>query len=167
MATLFGEILSSLSFAAGKVLRLNAAGNAFETATSDYSMVGFSPALATPTDGQTLYWGLNTNAAASTSADQAAIYIPIAGTIVAAQVTTYSVTAGSNENWSMYLRLNNSTDTLIATVGQSANYRVWLNSSLSIAVSAGHRIEVKEVCPTWGTDPATVRKHLWFLVRPS
>lgn len=167
MATLFGEIISSLSFAAGKVLRLNAAGNAFETATSDYSMVGFAPSQATPTDAQTIYWGLNTNVNVVTTADQAAIYIPIAGTIVAAQVTTYAVTAGSNENWSMYLRLNNSTDTLIATVGQSANYRVWLNTALSIAVSAGHRIEVKEVQPTWATDPATVRRHLWFLVRPS
>lgn len=163
----FGDILSSLAIAAGKIVRGNSAGTGFEAAQADYEMVGFAPSQATVTDAQTLYWGLNTNAAATTSADTSAIYIPIAGTIVAAMVTTYSVTAGSSENWSMYLRLNNSSDTLIATVGAATNYRVFLNVGLSIAVSAGDRIEVKEVQPTWGTDPAVVRRHLWFRVRPT
>jgi hypothetical protein len=62
-------------------------------------------------------------------------------------------TAGSNENISVYIRLNNSSDTLIQTVGVANGHRVFTNVALSIAVAVGDYIEIKMVCPTWGTPP--------------
>jgi hypothetical protein len=51
--------------------------------------------------------------------------------------------------------LNNATDTLIATLSAATNERVFSNSSLAIAVSAGDYFEIKGVQPTWATNPAT------------
>jgi len=58
----------------------------------------------------------------------------------------------------MNIRLNNATDTLIQTLALANSNRVWSNTSLSIAVVAGDYIEIKEVCPTWSTNPATVTR---------
>ena len=72
-----------------------------------------------------------------------------------AQVYCYSGTAGTNESWVMNIRLNNTTDTQIASVSQSTNERIFSNSSLNIAVVAGDYIEIKCVNPTWATNPLT------------
>ena len=85
-------------------------------------------------------------------------YIPIAGTIKSIMIHTYcDTTAGSNENISMYFRLNNTTDTLIQTLGANTAYRSFLNSALSIAVAAGDWFEIKMVAPTWATNPSGMR----------
>jgi len=84
------------------------------------------------------------------------VYIPKSGTITAAYIAWYSVTAGTNENVSVYVRLNNTTDYLVETVGVSNSYRLFDNAALSIAVVAGDYIEIKMVCPTWSTNPSTV-----------
>lgn len=55
----------------------------------------------------------------------------------------------------MYIRKNNTKDTLIQTVSTSASERIFTNSSLSIAVIAGDYIEIKAVNPTWVTNPLT------------
>ncbi len=91
----------------------------------------------------------------ATTADTSKVYIPKAGTITRAEVYCYSGTAGTSENWSLYVRLNNTTDTLIATVGAAASERVFSNNALSIAVVAGDYIEIKMVNPAWVTNPLT------------
>jgi hypothetical protein len=58
----------------------------------------------------------------------------------------------------MYIRVNNTTDNLIQTLAITNNNRVWLNAALNIAVTAGDFIEIKEVQPTWATNPATVTR---------
>lgn len=68
---------------------------------------------------------------------------------------TFSGTAGTSEDWSFYVRLNNTTDYLIATVGQAQSERIFSNAALSISVSAGDYIEIKMVNPTWATNPLT------------
>jgi hypothetical protein len=84
------------------------------------------------------------------------MYIRKAGTIKMANMLCQSGTAGTNEDWSMYIRLNNTTDTLIATIGVSTNERVWSNSALNIAVAVGDYITIKGVQPTWPvTNPLT------------
>lgn len=120
---------------------------------------------ATATDGDTLYWG-SIQAAPSTSAAIARVYIPKAGTIKVVYIFTRAVTTGSGEDWSMYIRLNNSSDTLIETEASSGNVRIFANTSLNIAVAQGEYIEIKEVCPTWATNPANIIRGGYIYIEP-
>lgn len=109
---------------------------------------------SSPADGATVYFGTLPKAPVS-AAGTSKVYIRKAGTIKIAEIYCYSGTAGSNESWSLYIRKNNSADTLIATLSLSASERVFSNAALSIAVAAGDYIEIKGVQPTWGTNPLT------------
>lgn len=109
---------------------------------------------SSPTDAQTIYFG-NLPKAPVTTANISKVYIPKTGTIKRAEIYCYSGTAGTNQAWSGYVRLNNATDTLIATLSVATNERVFSNSSLSIAVVAGDYIEIKFINPTWATNPLT------------
>jgi hypothetical protein len=93
--------------------------------------------------------------APTTTANISKVYIRKAGTIKIAEIYCYSGTAGTAESWSLYIRKNNTTDTLIATLAVATNERVFSNIGLSIAVAAGDYIEIKGVQPTWATNPAT------------
>lgn len=107
-----------------------------------------------PVDAQTTYFG-NVPVAPTTATGVLKVRIPKSGTIKRAYLESYSVTAGSNESWSVYLRLNGSSDTLIATVAAATNARSFTNTSLNIPVVAGDYIEIKSVNPTWATNPVT------------
>lgn len=111
---------------------------------------------STPTNAQTVYFG-NMPKAPVTTAGTSKVYISKAGTIKIAEIYVYSGTAGSNQAWSLYVRKNNTTDTLIATVSASTNERVFSNSALNIPVVVGDYIEIKGVQPTWTflNGPAT------------
>jgi hypothetical protein len=123
-----------------------------------YVLNGGGANQATTTDSQTMYWGSIIALAPTTTAANTRIYIPKAGTIKAAQVFAHAATAGSAEAWVMNIRLNNTTDTQIASLALSAAQRLWANYALSIAVVAGDYIEIKEVQPAWATNPANVRR---------
>lgn len=71
------------------------------------------------------------------------------------EIYCYSGTAGTAESWSLYVRKNNTTDTLIATLTVSASDRVFSNAALNIAVVAGDYVEIKGVRPLWATNPLT------------
>jgi hypothetical protein len=109
---------------------------------------------SSPVDAQTIYFG-NLPKAPVTVAATSKVYIPKAGTIKRAEIYCYSGTAGTNQAWSGYIRLNNTTDTLIATLSVATSERVFSNSSLSIAVVAGDYFEIKFINPTWATNPLT------------
>lgn len=109
---------------------------------------------SSPTDAQTIYFGQLPKAPV-TVANTSKLYIRKAGTIRIAQLYCYSGTAGTGESWSIYIRLNNTTDTLIAAVASATSERVFSNSGLGIAVVAGDYIEIKSVNPTWATNPLT------------
>jgi len=109
---------------------------------------------SSPVDAQTIYFG-NLPKAPVTTAAISKVYIPRDGTIKRAEIYCYSGTAGTAENWSCYIRLNNTTDTLVQTIGAATNERRFNNSSLSIAVTAGNYIEIKLINPTWATNPLT------------
>lgn len=112
---------------------------------------------ATTTDSQTVYWG-SKNLAQQTTADIHRIYIPKSGTIKACMIHLHSATAGTAENWSMYIRLNNTTDTLVGTLALNTAHRLWSKTDLNISVTAGNYIEIKEIQPAWVTNPANVRR---------
>jgi hypothetical protein len=122
-----------------------------------YALNILAPNVATTTDAQNLHFGGLSGLAPDPNASLARIYIPKAGTVTIVYVTAYSGTAGTNESWSMYIRLNNTADTLIQALSSTANLRVWSNTSLSISVAQGDWVEIKSVNPTWATNPANVR----------
>lgn len=126
-------------------------------ATQVFTLPVLAANLATTTDAQTIFFGGAAGLAPGTTADLTPIYVPKTGTLKRAYVFANAGTAGSNEAWAMNLRLNNATDTQIASVSASTANRLWSNTGLSIAVAQGDRLELKTVCPTWATNPANVR----------
>jgi hypothetical protein len=109
---------------------------------------------SSPADAQTVYFGMLPKAPVTT-ANISKVYVRKAGTIKIAEIYCYSGTAGTAEAWSLYIRKNNTTDYLIATLSVSANERVFSNAALNIAMAAGDYFEIKGVQPTWATNPAT------------
>lgn len=110
---------------------------------------------SSPVDAQTIYFGTLPKAPVTVTATSK-IYVRTAGTITGAEIYCYSGTAGTAENWSIYIRVNNTTDYLISTVGLSTSERIFTNNALSITLSAGDYFEIKAINPTWVTNPLTV-----------
>ena len=109
---------------------------------------------SSPADGATAYFG-NMPKAPTTTANISKIYFRESGTITHAEIYNYSGTAGTNEAWSLYIRKNNTTDYLIATVSSATNERVFSNAAMTVPISAGDYVEIKMVNPTWVTNPLT------------
>jgi hypothetical protein len=109
---------------------------------------------SSPADGATVYFGMLPKAPVTT-ANISKVYIRKTGIIKIVQIYCYSGTAGTNQAWSLYIRKNNSVDTLIATLSIATNERVFSNVTLNIPVIAGDYIEIKGVQPTWTTNPTT------------
>jgi len=109
---------------------------------------------SSPTDSATIYFG-NLPKAPTTTANISKVHIENSGVIRKANIYCYSGTAGTSENWSLYIRVNNTTDYLIETIGTATNERIFNNESLNIPVVAGDYFEIKAINPTWATNPAT------------
>jgi hypothetical protein len=109
---------------------------------------------SSPVDAETRYFGTMPKAPV-TAAATGKVYIRKAGTIKIAEIYCYSGTAGTAEAWSLYIRINNTTDYLIATLSVSASERVFSNTVLSIPVVVGDYFEIKMINPTWSTNPLT------------
>ncbi len=109
-----------------------------------------------PTDAATTYFGNHPSQPQVTSG-WSRIYFPKAGTIKMAKVYTNStVVAGTGESWSMYIRKNNSTDSLISTVGSATAERSFDNAAINVSIAAGDYVEIKSSGPTWATNPVGV-----------
>lgn len=152
------KVVDEANIGDGKTLLYRTASGKLEYEIPSGGGLGYTLAVlaltASPLDGAINYFG-NMPKAPVTGAANSKIYIRKAGTIKIAEIYTYSPTAGSAEAWSMYVRLNNTTDTLIATLSVSANERVFSNTGLSIPVAVGNYIEIKIVNPTWATNPVS------------
>jgi len=133
----------------GKFLR----DDATWVATSGLALTISGGIITAPVDATTYYFGGQYETPIESTAANHRMYCPKAGTIRAAYVFWRAGTAGSGENVSMYIRLNNTTDTLIATIGNTAAIKVFSNVALAIAVAQGDYIEIKMVSPTWATNP--------------
>jgi hypothetical protein len=124
-----------------------------DAGVSNYT-INVQALTSSPTDAQTVYFGKLPKAPVTVAATSK-IYIRKAGTIKIAEIYCYSGTPGTAEAWSLYIRKNNTTDYLIATLSVSASERVFSNAALSIAVAVGDYIEIKGIQPTWATNPLT------------
>jgi len=109
---------------------------------------------SSPADGATTYFGTVPRAPIANPA-ASKIFIRKAGTIKIVEIYCISGTAGSGEAWSLYIRKNNTTDFLIATVAQANNERIFTNSNIGIPMAAGDYFEIKMINPTWATNPLT------------
>jgi len=109
---------------------------------------------SSPTDSQTVYFGTLPKTPTTTAATSK-IYIRKTCTLKVAEIYCYSGTAGTAEAWSLYVRKNNTTDTLIATLSVSASERVFSNAALNISLVAGDYLEIKGIQPLWATNPVT------------
>lgn len=111
-----------------------------------------------PGDASNIYFGPNAASAGGT-ANVNRLYIPKAGTIKAAYIIFHnSSTLATTETSSIYVRLNNTTDTLISSgIDNSGAFQALNNTSLSISVVAGDYIEFKWITPTWVINPLAVR----------
>jgi len=118
---------------------------------------------SSPSDGVTVYFGSKLSSPDTTSARDK-LFIRKAGFINFTKMYVYSGTAGTTENWNMYIRLNNAADYFIARINSSANERIFRNATISIPVAVGDYIQFKGVQPTWATNPATTVYGGWVYV---
>jgi hypothetical protein len=114
-----------------------------------------------PADASIQYFG-NVLRAPVTTANQNQIYFNVPGWITAAEIYWYATgVAGTSQNIDVYVRLNNTTDYLVAGVANIAAAKRFSNASLNsgsggIAIVAGDYVEIKIICPTWATNPTNV-----------
>jgi hypothetical protein len=147
-------VLWNGTLAAGETLTyVEGSGWSRSSGTLGYA-INVQALTSSPTDAQTIYFGTLPKAPV-TAAGTSKVYIPKAGRITRVEIYCYSGTAGTAESWSLYVRHQNTTDYLIATLTSATNERIFSNSALTIAVAAGDYIEIKGVQPTWATNPAT------------
>lgn len=147
------HFLGSGSASAGAYLSGDRSWKELPAGTLGYA-INVQALTSSPTDAETVYFGTLPKAPV-TVAGTSKVYIPKAGRIKRAEIYCYSGTAGTAESWSLYVRLNNATDTLIATLAVTQSERVFSNSALDITVAAGDYFEIKGVQPTWATKPLT------------
>lgn len=106
---------------------------------------------SSPADATIVYFGTLPKAP-TTTANISKVYISKNCTLKFAAIYCYSGTAGTNEAWSLYVRVNGTTDYLIKTLSVATNERIF-NSALNVSLSAGDYVEIKGVQPSWSTNP--------------
>jgi hypothetical protein len=99
----------------------------------------------------TYYFGLVGSNINTTGGDRR-VYIPQSGTIKSCYIYLRTTSVTNGENWTISIRLNNSSNTTIATVSTASNQRLYSNNSLNISVSQGDYIEI--IMTTPATAPA-------------
>jgi len=132
-------------------LLTNIAGKTFIT-------IPFTFDQQNPPVNQTCPVGINTGGSLGITFGVERMYIPKAGII--RRVFGFwraAGTAGSNENISLHIRLNDTTDTLVETIGDTSATKVFNKTDLAIIVAEGDYIEGKFVFPIWGTPPINVK----------
>lgn len=106
-----------------------------------------------PADATTYYYGITNT---TTTAGSTFYRINIAKAItITAFYGSWSITGtASTESVSVYIRLNNTTDTTITTsLNVSGTNGSFNATGLSISCAAGDYIQLKVVTPTWATNP--------------
>lgn len=108
-----------------------------------------------PANTATYYFGMYPKSP-ETIAARNKVYVRRAGTIKIAEIYWYATNiVGGGQSFSIYVRVNNTTDTLIATIGAATAEKIFSNAALNIAVNAGNYFEIKVVTPSWSPDPPT------------
>lgn len=99
----------------------------------------------------------------TTVAGASKLYMPYNGVITGANLILYASGAGTAEDWTFNIRLNNSTDYIIDTVGSTTIPRVWHNVNLNIPVKTTDFIELKTTTPNWVTPPTSIKSNCMYV----
>jgi len=113
--------------------------------------------LFTPVNAQTIYIGNYPALGGSTAAGSRRIYIPKTGVLVGVAINILTNgTVGTGESWAMSIRKGDGTLATVASVATINAHRTFLNTSMSLSVTAGDYVEVQLVNPTWATPPTNI-----------
>lgn len=154
------DIMGLRTASAGDVFESDGNGGASPVTPVSTPTLGMRYAVYTlshdPVGGGDVHFG-GAPIVPTASAGSARVYVLAGGTITGASVYCYAASvAGTGEDWTLSIRLNDSTDTAIATVASTSAGRVFTNLGLSIAVVAGDFFELKATLPSWATAPEGV-----------
>lgn len=127
-------------------------GASTATVSAGYPIFVQGLEIATPVNGNVHYFGQYPRVP-DLAPSISRVYIPKNGTIKIADISAYMTGSGTNETWTLAIRLNNTTDTTIATVGSNGSLIRFTNTALSIAVTTADFFEIKATFPTWATPP--------------
>lgn len=122
-----------------------------------YTICPDTGSTTSPADTSNYFFGAN-GRPMSTTEGNTKMYIPVSGTLTAAEIFWFASTAaGSNESFTMYVRYNGTTDITISAVSDTSATKRFTNTGLSQSVSAGDYLEIKIITPAWGTNPTGVQ----------
>lgn len=140
-------------------------GFGFFTAVADNTPIFLQADSSNPTGNTTVYF-CSTPQAPATNQNNRAVISLSSGKIKKCNLimNTTAGNAGSDENISVYLRINRTTDYLVKTVGSTDAVRIFDNYAMDIPIAQGDIIEAKVVYPTWGTPPAAVHWSGNFMI---
>ncbi len=116
-------------------------------------------ALSNPSDATTYYMGHPTGISLANSTTTAIqkIFIPKGGAIKRVDIGVKVLsTLGTTETSTIYMRLNNSSDTTLSSALNLSSAYSSYSWTGSVAVVAGDYVEIKWVTPTWVTNPTNV-----------
>lgn len=126
------------------------------------------PAALGPADATTYYFGFPSSIVPDVNATYHKTVVPTACRIVGFASVLRTAVA-SNENWSIYVRVNNTTDYLLSSTFEASSVSA-LNMTkytynLNIPMSAGDYYELKMVSPVWETNPTGlyIKIELFFV----
>jgi hypothetical protein len=120
------------------------------TSKTELNLVASFPNSLLP--GGTQYFG-NLIKPMTTTAGNSKVFFRSVSTITGVEVSSFSQGAGTAEPWTLYVRVNNTVDYLVAVVTSAENLRVFSNQALNIPILPGDYIEMKIVNPIWQTTP--------------
>jgi hypothetical protein len=123
-----------------------------------YSIQGtLSSAVANPAASKSYYGGGAFSAALSETQTSRRIYVPKAGTIKACYGFFYQSAASTGLTGTLYIRVNNSSETSVGTAAHNTSSSVYSNTGLSISLAQGDYIEFRWLTPAWtGTLPTNL-----------
>lgn len=148
---------------AGQVLTSNGASDypSFQSYGLGYGLRWVS-GPANPADSTTYYMVINNGAIFTNSTDPAVagIYysIPKAGTLDSVKcVITVAGTLGSSQNCTLFIRVNNTTDTnLTTTLTLDTASQVLTFSSIGLSLNAGDFVAIGFTGAAWSPNPTSV-----------
>lgn len=103
-------------------------------------------------DSTTYYFGVPFYNQVTNTACQRKVYMAYSGFIRRVELWLYNNAIPTAENTAHYIRLNDTTDTLITNQSLAAQQVRIYNDALNIAVAKGDYIEIKFITPAWVTN---------------
>lgn len=123
---------------------------------SSYALSMITAAQSTVNDSTTYFMASGGVWSSTGTVGQVKLWIPKSGTLTSVYGSVNYAGAGSSENVTINVRLNNTTDFTITSTAQfNSNPTVFSNNAMSVTVSEGDFISFTIVTPVWVTNPTT------------